>query len=115
MAVATLRHGTRPIVLAKLGIGRPAPDVAQCRRVRIGDFEDTLDMLRAVGFRRVAFYEYGDRPGTDASAMPEKVPPDVIRGRAMRARREFRGRPVAVRWQMTLRARSGSAAANSRT
>lgn len=65
------------------------------------DFEDTLELLRAVRFDWVQFYDYQDRPGTEASDMPGKVARDVIRARSLRARRETGLRRAALEYRLT--------------
>jgi threonylcarbamoyladenosine tRNA methylthiotransferase CDKAL1 len=62
------------------------------------DYEDTVQLLRAVGFDRVDIYDYSDRPKTVASTMPDKVPPDIIRRRSIRLRREFVGRLASLEY-----------------
>lgn len=42
------------------------------------DHQDTLDAIREVQFAKVHMFPYSDRPNTKASAMPNKVPADVI-------------------------------------
>lgn len=56
------------------------------------DFEDTLRILRVARFNSVGIYDYQDRPRTEASRMPDKVPMATIRSRSLRAHREFGGR-----------------------
>jgi len=45
------------------------------------DHQDTLDAIREVRFAKVHMFPYSDRPNTKASAMPNKVPTDVIHRR----------------------------------
>lgn len=54
-----------------------------------GDFEDTLNLLRAVRFETICVYRYTDRPGTDASAMTDKVPMHIQKERIRRLVSEF--------------------------
>lgn len=42
------------------------------------DHQDTLDAIREARFIKVHSFPYSDRPGTKSSAMPNKVPSDVI-------------------------------------
>jgi len=45
------------------------------------DHQDTLDAIREVRFAKVHMFPYSDRPNTKASAMPNKVPAEVIHRR----------------------------------
>jgi len=50
-----------------------------------GDFEDTLDMMRAVGFDSSFAFKYSPRPGTEAAeSMRDDVPADVKEHRLSR-------------------------------
>lgn len=53
------------------------------------DFNKTLKLMRAVNFDRVICYQYSDRPGTEASMLPNKVPSLIKNLRHLRCRREF--------------------------
>jgi ribosomal protein S12 methylthiotransferase len=70
---------------------RGAPDLAFQTHVVVGfpgeaesDFTRTLEFLEEVHFEHVIVYEYGDRPGTKAAAMPGKVPGKTKRARINR-------------------------------
>jgi MiaB/RimO family radical SAM methylthiotransferase len=54
------------------------------------DFEETMDYLRRVSFDWIRVYYYTDRPGTAATAMPDKVPESMIRRRVKCLNAEFR-------------------------
>lgn len=54
------------------------------------DFEDTMDLLRAIRFDRVQVYSYTDRPNTSACDLPDKVDEEVKRRRIQRLLSEFR-------------------------
>jgi len=45
------------------------------------DFEDTLDLVRTVGYASAFSFMYSPRPGTPASTMGTQVPDDVSRAR----------------------------------
>ncbi len=45
------------------------------------DFEDTMDILRRVGFDIVYAFRFSPRAGTPAARMDSIVPPDVVSGR----------------------------------
>ena len=72
-----------------------SPDMVLDTHVLVGfpgetrrDFDDTLRFLKAVRFDHVTGYDYEDRPGTEASQMPDKVPHRVVKSRGFRLRRE---------------------------
>ena len=99
-------HTTKDARRVLMALREACPDMTLESHVLVGfpgeterDFEDTKDLLRAVRFDRVHFYDYQDRPGTEASAMPEKVSRDVIEARSQRARREFGGRWAALEYK----------------
>jgi tRNA-2-methylthio-N6-dimethylallyladenosine synthase len=45
------------------------------------DFEDTLDLIRRVGYASAYSFKYSPRPGTPAAGMPGQVPDDVADAR----------------------------------
>ena len=45
------------------------------------DFEDTLDVVKKVGFDSAFTYVYSKRTGTPAAAMEDQVPPEVVKER----------------------------------
>lgn len=82
------------------------PEMALGTQILVGfpgeterDFDETLRILRVGQFDCVGIYDYQDRPKTEASRMPEKVPRAVIRSRSLRARREFGGRWEALQYR----------------
>ncbi|GBD11914.1 Threonylcarbamoyladenosine tRNA methylthiotransferase MtaB [bacterium HR23] len=46
-----------------------------------GDFQQTVDLCRQVGFARMHLFPYSPRPGTSAYHLPDPVPPAVKRRR----------------------------------
>lgn len=54
----------------------------------IGDFEKTLTLLAEAKFTRVHAFKYSERPGTPASRMAQKVPPEE-KNRRMRLLKEL--------------------------
>jgi tRNA-2-methylthio-N6-dimethylallyladenosine synthase len=48
------------------------------------DFADTLDLVEQARFDSAFTFQYSPRPGTEAAAMPDQVPPDVVRDRFQR-------------------------------
>ncbi len=66
------------------------------------DHEATLELVERGPFTYLHVFPYSDRPGTPASTLPDKVPPDILKRRAgelrrlgARKNREFRRRWVA--------------------
>ena len=53
------------------------------------DFRDTVRFLRETQFDQIAVYKYEDRPKTEATQMPDKVPENVKHVRVYRLLREF--------------------------
>lgn len=64
----------------------------------IGDFEKTLELVERVVFSRVHAFKYSDRPGTPASRMRQKVPPEE-KDRRMKLLREV-AEKVATDYRM---------------
>jgi tRNA-2-methylthio-N6-dimethylallyladenosine synthase len=48
------------------------------------DYEDTLDLVRRVGFDSLFMFKYSDRPNVPAARFPKKIPDAVIGGRFSR-------------------------------
>ena len=46
-----------------------------------GDFEQTLDVVRAARFAGAFTFQYSKRPGTPAAAMPDQIAPHVVSAR----------------------------------
>jgi tRNA A37 methylthiotransferase MiaB len=97
-------HTADDALRALLALRAACPDMVIDTHVLIGfpgetdeDFQQTLDFLAAVRFTRVADYDYEDRPRTVASAMPYKVPRNVVLARGTRLRRGTGGEWAAVR------------------
>lgn len=51
------------------------------------EFEESLELCRAVGFSRMHVFRYSPRPGTVAAARDDQVPPEVKEERSRRMRR----------------------------
>lgn len=51
------------------------------------DHQETLEAMRRVKFAKVHMFPYSDRPGTKASQMENKVPPELIHRRKMEVMR----------------------------
>lgn len=52
------------------------------------DFEETLEVMRAVKFAKVHMFPYSDRPRTRSALMPNKVPADLLQERKQRVLHE---------------------------
>ena len=66
-----------------------APDIALRTSLLIGfpgetdtNFQETIQFLSGLKFAEIAINRYEDRPGTESSAMPDKVPQQTIEDRA---------------------------------
>ncbi len=91
------RHYTHAEVKASLTYLRDkAPSLPLDTHVLVGfpgetdrDFEDTMELMRAIRFDRVQVYSYTDRPNTSACDLPDKVNEDVKQSRVQRLLKEF--------------------------
>jgi tRNA-2-methylthio-N6-dimethylallyladenosine synthase len=45
------------------------------------DFEDTLDVVARARFDQAYTFQYSPRPGTNAAAMPDQLPKDIVQAR----------------------------------
>ena len=64
------------------------PDIALSTDIIVGfpgetdaDFEDTLALVRHIGFARAFSFKYSARPGTPAASLPHQVPERIARER----------------------------------
>ncbi len=64
------------------------PDIAMSTDIIVGfpgetdaDFEETLALVRSIGFARAFSFKYSARPGTPAANLPHQVPDKVARER----------------------------------
>ena len=62
------------------------PDIALSTDIIVGfpgetdaDFEDTLALVRRIGFARAFSFKYSARPGTPAASLPHQVPERIAR------------------------------------
>ncbi len=90
------RYAVEETKACLLALREAAPDISIATHALVGfpgeteaDFQATLEFLRTVQFARVDVFEYGDRPNTEASRMPDKVPDAVKRERATLLVQEF--------------------------
>ncbi len=83
------RHYTKEQYLQLVEKLRNAmPDIALTSDIIVGfpgeteeDFEETLDLVRRVGYSSAFTFIYSKRTGTPAAAMKEQVPEDVVKER----------------------------------
>ncbi len=83
------RHYTKEDYLSLVDRIREAmPDIALTTDIMVGfpgeteeDFEDTLDVVRKVGFDNAFTFLYSKRSGTPAAEMPDQIPADVAKER----------------------------------
>jgi tRNA-2-methylthio-N6-dimethylallyladenosine synthase len=73
-------------LVARIRLGRP--DIALSTDIIVGfpsetdaDFEETLALVRRIGFARAFSFKYSARPGTPAASLPNQVPDTVARER----------------------------------
>lgn len=86
------RKHTRDSYFEKIDRLREArPDIAFSSDFIVGfpgetdqDFEDTMDLVRRVGYAQCYSFKYSPRPGTPAAEMDEQVPEEVKTERLMR-------------------------------
>lgn len=97
------------------------PDLALTSDLMVGfpgesemEFGKSIDFVQRMRFARLHVFRFSPRPGTDAARMPNAVPPDAIRHRAMWARlvggraaefyaSSFLGREMDVLWEADMR------------
>jgi threonylcarbamoyladenosine tRNA methylthiotransferase CDKAL1 len=91
------KYTSGQVVNCLMHLRRAAPTIPLDTHVLVGfpgetdqDFEQTLDLLRAIRFDSIQVYHYADRPKTLASTMAGKVPERVIDKRIRTLLREFR-------------------------
>jgi len=92
------RHYTKEQYLAVVDKLRKAvPDISLTTDIIIGfpgeteaDFQETLDVVRKVGYDNAFTFLYSRRTGTPAATMEEQVPEDVMRERFARLLQEVR-------------------------
>ncbi|WP_443748966.1 tRNA (N6-isopentenyl adenosine(37)-C2)-methylthiotransferase MiaB [Asticcacaulis solisilvae] len=85
------KHGRAAYVELIQRIKAARPDLALSGDFIVGfpgetdrDFEDTLDLVRTVGYASAFTFKYSPRPGTPAASMPNQVPEDVMDERLQR-------------------------------
>ncbi len=85
------KHGRVAYVELIKRIKAARPDLALSGDFIVGfpgetdkDFEDTLDLVRTVGYASAFTFKYSPRPGTPAASMPNQVPEEVMDERLQR-------------------------------
>ena len=80
------RYTKEQFIERALKIRREIPDVAITTDIIVGfpgetaeDVEETLDVIRRVGFDNAYTFIYSPRRGTPAAKMPDQVPADVVK------------------------------------
>jgi tRNA-2-methylthio-N6-dimethylallyladenosine synthase len=85
------RHTTESYLATLDAMRKARPDIALASDFIVGfpgetesDFEDTMELVRAVGYAGAYTFKYSRRPGTPASEMHGQVPSDVADDRLQR-------------------------------
>jgi len=85
------KHGAESYLKVIQRIRQARPDMAISGDFIVGfpgeterDFEDTLSLVRAVGYASAFSFRYSRRPGTPAAAMPGQVPDEMAEDRLHR-------------------------------
>jgi tRNA-2-methylthio-N6-dimethylallyladenosine synthase len=82
------KHTARDYAELVERIREARPDIALSTDIIVGfpseteaDFEDTLALVRRIGFARAFSFKYSARPGTPAASLPHQVPDGIARER----------------------------------
>jgi tRNA-2-methylthio-N6-dimethylallyladenosine synthase len=91
LAAMNRKHGREEYldIIARVRVARP--DIALSSDFIVGfpgeteeDFEDSLELIRAVEFAQAYSFKYSARPGTQAASLDTQVPEDVKNERLLR-------------------------------
>lgn len=91
LAAMNRKHGREEYldIIARVRAARP--DIALSSDFIVGfpgeteeDFDDTLDLIRAVEFAQAYSFKYSARPGTQAASLDAQIPEDVKNERLLR-------------------------------
>ena len=111
------RYSTADYEQAVTMVREAIPDIAITTDIMVGfpgeseeEFEQSYRFCQQMGFANIHVFPYSERPGTAAARMPDKVPEGVKKERsavmlglaresALRFRRQFLGRTMAVLWE----------------
>jgi tRNA-2-methylthio-N6-dimethylallyladenosine synthase len=82
------KHGAEDYAALVARIRAARPDIALSTDIIVGfpgetdaDFEDTMALVRDIGFGRAFSFKYSARPGTPAAELPNQIPDRVARER----------------------------------
>jgi tRNA-2-methylthio-N6-dimethylallyladenosine synthase len=82
------KHGAEDYAALVDRIRAARPDIALSTDIIVGfpgetdaDFEDTMTLVRDIGFARAFSFKYSARPGTPAAELPNQIPDRVARER----------------------------------
>ncbi|GIU67719.1 tRNA (N6-isopentenyl adenosine(37)-C2)-methylthiotransferase MiaB [Candidatus Phycosocius spiralis] len=85
------KHSVETYLETIAAMRKARPDIALASDFIVGfpgeteqDFEDTMELVRSVGYAGAYSFKYSRRPGTPASDLPEQVPSDVADNRLQR-------------------------------
>ncbi|MEQ1578786.1 MAG: tRNA (N6-isopentenyl adenosine(37)-C2)-methylthiotransferase MiaB [Hyphomicrobium sp.] len=85
------KHTTAEYVKLIERIRAARPDIALSTDIIVGfpsetesEFEETLELIRAIGFAQAFTFKYSPRPGTPAASLEDQVPEDVKSARLTR-------------------------------
>jgi tRNA-2-methylthio-N6-dimethylallyladenosine synthase len=85
------KHSVEAYLETIAAMRKARPDIALASDFIVGfpgeteqDFEDTMELVRAVGYAGAYSFKYSKRPGTPASDLPGQVPSDVADNRLQR-------------------------------
>ena len=85
------KHTVESYIASLNAIRKARPDIALASDFIVGfpgetesDFEDTMELVRAVGYAGAYTFKYSRRPGTPASEMARQVPSEVADDRLQR-------------------------------
>jgi len=60
------------------------------------DFQASLDIIKQVNFRRISIFKYHAKPNTEAAAMPNHVPRNIINARVRRIKTLLKERNIPI-------------------
>jgi tRNA A37 methylthiotransferase MiaB len=100
--VADLQQVLRRVRQASPGLDLSTQVIVGFPSETAEDFQETLRVVREVGFNSVVVFPYHDKEGTPASRLEGKLPQGLIRQRMRQAFRYFRGEGVKAYYNVPL-------------